>query len=122
MKNIPLGIKIIGIGEVILGLFLVWGFINHLMRGSYRLALFPLLFSIAFIILGIGILHLRNTARIWSLRVMIILLAIVSLIMIFLGLGLGDLFSGVVMTLLACFIFSSPIYYLTCPKVKEQFK
>lgn len=128
MKKLPLGIKIIGIEQLILGLYFALGFIGYFLHRDYVVALFVLPFSIVFLLLGKGILALNNTVRIWLIVVMKIFAVLISLLVLIFGLGIFqgnffDVFPLVVLLLLIVYlIFILPIYYLNCPKINEQFK
>jgi len=130
-KKISVGVKISGIASIILGLFYIFLF---LLKHKDKDAVF-LLPLVLFIVSGIGILFFHN----WGRRLMLVLSGyclIISTFVIYILVGLSYYYeTGLTVSfwkqiitkiLPICGISNIPaiafLYFLTRPRVKEQFK
>lgn len=130
MKNLPLGIKIISIVAITIGLvycsvFLVWSIGK---QGTSEAMLGFIIVSILFILIGVGILGLREYVRVFLVGILKIILILYFLALVGLAIGImGGSFMErfvplILFIILGCVVFIPPIAYLSHPKIKERFK
>lgn len=94
-------------------------FVLPIMKHTYLDLIIEGPIGLVIVLIGIGVLKLMNWVRIVAI-VLNIIASVISLIMTVIGAFRNPIVA--IITLIPAVIFLSIVYFLTCPKVKEQFR